>query len=135
MCIVSILCKNNATSVLYVCHAFHIVEHWTKSRYRHTRTFTRSESNVLLLRQQWHFPSSPEMFVVSFWFDIDACLLPPEGGSKLMGSDQNQRGQLFHFFYVNWPLLWIGLLAKVWCSHHREFREKSTQLGTTPYLS
>ena len=27
---------------------------------------------------------------------------------------------------------WIGLLAKVWCSHHREFCEKSTQLG--PYF-
>ena len=24
---------------------------------------------------------------------------------------------------------WIGLLEKVWSSHHTEFREKSTQLG------
>ena len=24
---------------------------------------------------------------------------------------------------------WIGLLANVWCSNHREFSKKSTQLG------
>ena len=29
------------------------------------------------------------------------CLSLPEGGSKLVGSDQNQRERLIHFFYLN----------------------------------
>ena len=45
-CLVSLKCKS-------ACHAFHIAEHWTKARYRRASTFTRSESNVLLARQQW----------------------------------------------------------------------------------
>ena len=30
---------------------------------------------------------------------------------------------------------WIGLLANVWCSNHREFSDKSTQLGLLPYIA
>ena len=32
------------------------------------------------------------------------CLSLPEGGSKLVGSDQNQRGRLIDLFYVNWSV-------------------------------
>ena len=47
----------------------------------------------------------------------EVCLSLPEGGSKLVGSDQNQRGRLINVLYVNWQLF-----SKVGCSHHREFR-------------
>ena len=57
------------------------------------------------------------------------CLSLPEGGSKLVGSDQNQRGRLIDLFYVNWSLYVDRIIVKVWCSHHRKFREKSTQLS------
>ena len=32
------------------------------------------------------------------------CLSLPDGGSKLVGSDQNQRGRPIDFFNVNWSL-------------------------------
>ena len=32
------------------------------------------------------------------------CLSLPEDGSKLVGSDQNQRGRLIDLFYANWSL-------------------------------
>ena len=33
---------------------------------------------------------------------LDVTYRIPEGVSKLVGSDQNQRGRLIDFFYVNW---------------------------------
>ena len=56
---------------------------------------------------------------------LDVTYRIPEGVSKLVGSDQNQRGRLIDFFsMLIGHVRWIGLLANVWCSNHREFSEK-----------
>ena len=54
------------------------------------------------------------------------CLSLPEGGSKLVGSDQNQRERLIHFFHLNDPELFGQLGAAA-------FRTIATRLflGTT----
>ena len=45
------------------------------------------------------------------------------------GQTKNQRGRLIAFSMLIGHVRWIELLAKVWCSNHREFSEKSMQLG------
>ena len=58
----------------------------------------------------------------------------PEVGSKLVGSDQNQRRRLIILSYVNWSLYVYRTIGKSWWSHHREFREKKYATIGRPIL-